>query len=226
MTIAEFSEVIGLHPDTIRKYIKQGIIKPLKTPGGQYRFTEEHVKQLLGLLTRQTNQADTDESKSVITNGQTRKKVVIYARVSSPDKSRINDLDRQIQVCKMFAAKHGLTINEVISDRASAFNFERPGLKKLLDMLFNRSISHLIVYSPDRLTRVGFNCFKVLCDLAECQILVVDQSEKLEQWNKDEFIQELVSFMHYWTSRLYGQRKYKKVLQDVFCGDNNRLQKK
>jgi len=220
MTIAEFSEVIGLHPDTIRKYIRQGIIKPLKTPGGQYRFTEEHVEQLLGLLTQHTEQEDTNKTNSIEQN-KDKKKVVIYARVSSPDKSRVDDLDRQIQVCKIFAAKHGLTIDEVISDRASAFNFERPGLKKLLDMLFKRSISHLIVYSPDRLTRIGFNCFKVLCDLAECQVLVVDQSEKLEQWNKDEFIQELVSFMHYWTSRLYGQRKYKKVLQDIFCKDNS-----
>ena len=65
MRISEFAKRVGLHPQTVRGMIKRGELKPFVTPSGQYRFTEEHIKQVLGI----------SEDK--------RGKTVIYARVST-----------------------------------------------------------------------------------------------------------------------------------------------
>ena len=60
------------------------------TPSGQYRFTEEHVRQVLGI-----------EEKP-------KGKVVIYARVSTQKQKSY--LDSQVEVCKQFLASKGMQI--------------------------------------------------------------------------------------------------------------------
>ncbi|RTZ60685.1 MAG: IS607 family transposase, partial [Gammaproteobacteria bacterium] len=66
MGIGEFAKRLGVTPLTIRRWIYKGLLKPLKTPTGRYRFTEEHLKQALTM------------------KGKTfPRKTVIYARVST-----------------------------------------------------------------------------------------------------------------------------------------------
>ena len=47
MSIGEFAKKVGVTPLTVRRWIYAGKLKPLKTVGGRYRFTEEHLKQAL-----------------------------------------------------------------------------------------------------------------------------------------------------------------------------------
>jgi len=47
MGIGEFAKKLGVTPLTIRRWIYKELLKPLKTPTGRYRFTEEHLKQAL-----------------------------------------------------------------------------------------------------------------------------------------------------------------------------------
>ena len=45
MGISEFAKRVGVTPLTIGGWIYKGLLKPLKTPTGLYRFTEEHLKR-------------------------------------------------------------------------------------------------------------------------------------------------------------------------------------
>ena len=44
----EFAQAVGVVPETVRRWIAAGKIKPQWTLGGHARFTEEHVREALG----------------------------------------------------------------------------------------------------------------------------------------------------------------------------------
>jgi len=191
MRISEFAQRVGLHPITIRRMIKRGSLKPLVTPSGQYRFTEEHIKQVLGI----------GENKQG--------KVVIYARVSTQKQKEY--LKNQVEVCKNFLASKGMQIDEVITDIASSFNFKRKGLNRLLDMCFNGDVKVLCIYSKDRLSRIAYDLFEQILKRLGIDVFIVDKSESLatDEQLKDA-VEEMISFIHYITSKIYGSRSYKK----------------
>jgi predicted site-specific integrase-resolvase len=109
--MTEFCEKVGLHRSTVINLEKKGIIKPLRTPGGVRRFTDEHVKQVYEYYYR----------KNV--SNMNNKRVVVYCRVST--KKQEDYLKNQIEACKNFAISNGLVVTDVITDIASSFNFSR-----------------------------------------------------------------------------------------------------
>ncbi len=159
MRISEFAKRVGFHPQTIRGMIKKGKLKPFITPSGQYRFTEEHIRQVLGI----------DENR--------KGKVVIYARVSTQKQKKY--LQDQVEICKKFLVSKGLQINEIITDTADSFNFKRKGLNRLLDICFNKEVKVLCIYSKDRLSRIAYDLFEQILKRLGVEILIVDNSEKL-----------------------------------------------
>ncbi len=191
MRISEFAKRVGLHPQTVRGMIKRGELKPFVTPSGQYRFTEEHIKQVLGI----------SEDK--------RGKTVIYARVSTQKQKEY--LQNQVEVCRQFLASRGLQVDEIITDTASSFNFKRKGLNKLLDMCFNGEVKTVCIYSKDRLSTVAYDLFEQMLRRLGIGVLIVENSERLitDEQLKDA-VEEMISFVHYITSKIYGSRSYKR----------------
>ena len=188
MRMKEFCQKVGLHPNTVRKLIKEGQLKPLKF-NKEYRFTEDHVRQIIGNVNRN-------------------KKNVVYARVSTAKQKE--HLSNQIDTCVNYLSSKGLETHEVITDIASSFNFKRKGLNKLLDEIFNGNVSIICIYSKDRLSRIAFDLFKNLFGRFGVEILVVNQSEcPTTNIEIRDAVEELVSFIHYITSKIYGSRSYK-----------------
>lgn len=56
--------------------------------------------------------------------------MALYARVSSADQKE--DLERQMQRLKDYAAAHGYQVTKTVSELASGLNDQRPKLMKLL----------------------------------------------------------------------------------------------
>lgn len=130
MRTSEFAKKVGLHPHTVRKLVKEGELSPVLTPSGQYRFTEEHVKQVLEM---------------------SKPKVVIYARVFSEK----GFLEKQVREVKKFWEKEGLTVDEVITDVSPSFELGT-GMLKLLNRAFKKRIRKILVYTDDRLSLTAF----------------------------------------------------------------------
>ena len=192
-SMKQFCEKVGLHRTTVLRLEELGIIKPLRTPGGVRRFTDEHVRQVFAYYGSRKPEAS-------------KKKTVIYARVSTNHQKEF--LKNQIEACKQFCAAKGWHVDEVITDTASSFNFGRKGLQRLLDLVTSSSVERVVVFDADRLSRIAFNFFDDLFKRFGAQVIVVDQAlnspEKL-----DEVTQELISFIHYITSKIYGRRRYR-----------------
>lgn len=78
--------------------------------------------------------------------------IALYARVSSVDQKE--DLERQMQRLKDYAAARGYQVSKTVSELASGLNDHRP---KLLKLLTDLTIGIIIIEHRDRLTRFGFN---------------------------------------------------------------------
>ena len=49
LTVAEVSDVLRVHPVTVRKYIKKDHIKAAKFPGGDLRIDQKDLEEFVGI---------------------------------------------------------------------------------------------------------------------------------------------------------------------------------
>jgi len=130
-------------------------------------------------------------------NSHVEENISIYCRVSSHNKK--DDLNRQIERCKIFCLNRGLTINNIYKEVASGMNDNRKQLNKMLD----NNHTTIIVENKDRLTRFGFNYLKKLLFKLNTEILVINNVDE----DKNDLMKDLISIITSFTSRYYGLRR-------------------
>jgi predicted site-specific integrase-resolvase len=107
--IGEAAKILGVTPQTLRRWEETGQFIPTKrTEGGTRYYDANH---LLGVSVQEPSFT------------------YAYARVSSQDQKE--DLARQKEVLSLYCAAKGWTY-EVIEDLGSGMNYKKRGLKKLL----------------------------------------------------------------------------------------------
>lgn len=145
-----------------------------------------------------------------ITPLKTLGKTAIYARVSSNKQKE--DLERQVQRLTKFAIAKGLTIETITKEIASGVNDERPKLTKLLK---EDNWDTLVIEHRDRLTRVGYNWFKLFLNQQGKEIIVANNATEENTDLMDDFLSIIYSF----AARLYGLRsarsKTKRIANDL-----------
>ena len=125
ITRQEASDLLGVHPDTMRRWESEGKIIPERTAGGHRRYD---VATLLG-----TKEKDG--------------KTICYARVSTrPQKE---DLQRQSLVLAGYCERKGYSY-EVISDIGSGINYNKRGLTKLIKLLLLGEVRRLVITNKDQ----------------------------------------------------------------------------
>jgi putative resolvase len=130
-------------------------------------------------------------------------RVVIYARVSSPE-----HLERQVERLTHYCTTRGYQVTQVVKEIASGVNDSRP---KLLALLKDQQATRIVVEHKDRLTRFGFRYLETLLELQGRTIEVVNVAEN----DKEDLIADLVAIVYSWTSRLYGQRRAKRKTERI-----------
>lgn len=129
---------------------------------------------------------------------------VVYARVSSHDQKK--DLVRQEQKLGRFCSENKIKY-DLISGLGSGINYNKPGLKKLIQMICLRKVSKLVLTHRDRLLRFGSPLLFILCDFFGTQVIVLDDqpNKSFEQ----ELVQDVIEIMTVFTARMYGKRAHK-----------------
>jgi putative resolvase len=123
-------------------------------------------------------------------------RVVVYARVSSPDQRR--DLDRQVARLAEWATASGHAAGEVVTEAGSGLNGKRPKLRRIVS---DPSAGVLVVEHRDRLARFGVEHLEAALVVNGRKILVADPGE-----TADDLVRDMIEVFTSMCARLYGRR--------------------
>ena len=183
----DVTKILGVTAQTLRNWDKEGKLKPSYTKSNGYRYYSEDV--ILSYTQERKTKKDIN--------------VVLYARVAS--KEQQDDLERQISNLKEYA-KDKYEKYDVISDIGSGINYEKPGLKRLIEMINKKQVDIIVVLYKDRLLRFGFELVEYFAKLNNVKIEVIDKIDK----NQDqELVEDLVQIITVFSCKLQGKRKKK-----------------
>ena len=132
--------------------------------------------------------------------------VVCYARVSSTQNKK--NLELQAERIINYANAKGYKIDDIIKEIGSGLNDNRP---KLIKLLQSKKPTVIIVEHKDRLTRFGFNYIKILCNLINCKIEIINEVDNDTQ----DLMQDFVSLITSFCARLYGLRRCKRKTEKI-----------
>src|SRR5271156_3847803 len=193
ITIQEAATFLGVSPQTLRRWEREGRGIPFqKTAGGQRRYDLAKL-----------NSAHLAQSEK-------KQLTLAYARVSCHDQKE--DLQRQEKMLEMFCISHGWSF-EIISDLGSGMNYNKSGLKKLLNKILNNEISRLVLTHKDRLLRFGAELIFALCESRGIEVILINKGS--EPSFEEELASDVLEIITVFSARLYGSRsrKNKKLIK-------------
>ncbi len=195
LRVGKAAEELGLHPITIRRWIKMGKIQAVRV-GIEARVPRAEIERLLG----QT------ESRFL----------VLYARVSGYDQKP--DLERQIErlVAWAKAERAGQEVL-VLSDIGSGLNVARKRFQQLLKLVCDDRVAEVAITYPDRLTRFGTEYLETLFISFGVTFTILDPTE--EKMPEQELTEDLLSIIASFAGKLYGMRSHKQK-ELLECAEN------
>ena len=110
---------------------------------------------------------------------------------------------------------------EVISDIGSGINYKKKGLKELIKLISQNQVDKVVVLYKDRLLRFGYELVEYIASLYNCEIEIIDNTEKSEQ---QELVEDLVQIITVFSCRLQGKRanKARKLVKELIeSGDED-----
>lgn len=187
----DMAKKLGVSVGTLQRWDRDGTLKAHRNPKGRRYYTEEQYLNYIGL----------DQNQ--------KRKVIAYSRVSN--QSQKDDLKNQNEFIKQFCNSNGIIVDEYFSDISSGLNYKRKNWNKLLDQVMNNEIETIYITYKDRFIRFGYDWFENLCHKYNTKIIVLNDKESSPQ---QELVEDLISIIHVFSSRIYGLRKYKKKIQE------------
>lgn len=194
--IKEAAAALGVSAQTLRRWEREGkLIPDERTAGGRRRYD---LARLQPELYRAVAESD--------------RRTVAYARVSSHDQK--DDLERQKQVLELYCARQGWTF-EVIADLGSGMNYQKKGLKRLLDAIVDGQIGRLVITHKDRLLRFGAELVFAICEAKSVEVVILNQGE--DTTFEEDLAKDVLEIITVFSARLYGSRsrKNQKLIEGV-----------
>ena len=181
-TPSQLSRHIGVQPQTLRLWEESGVLRATKTKNGHRRYVyNEKQEQILKERCQQSCN-------------------VIYATVSSYKQSA--DLQRQIEFLQSKYPDY-----TVVKDIGGGVNFQRRGLKTLLERAMSGTLKRLVVAHKDRLCRFGFELLEWLFARYGVVLEVVEDNEKDDY---GDIATDVLAVVTHFSAKLRGSRNYQR----------------
>lgn len=189
LTLKKVAESLGVDKTTLRLWDKSGKLKAIRTQGGHRRYKESDVLSLMG---------------EKPTSGDNENVVAIYARVSSGEQKQKGDLDRQKGRLWEYCREKGYSVDYVFEEVGSGLNDNRSKLMQMMKLAEERKISRVIIEHKDRLIRFNKN---ILIKYFNSHNVTVEWvSEVLPQSFESELVEDMLSLIASFSSKIYGKR--------------------
>jgi putative resolvase len=197
--IGQAAKILGVSIQTLRRWEEIGYLMPDRISQGKTRYYD--LDKLIG--------------KKILENDLT----ISYARVSSHDQK--DDLQRQAEVLSTYCTRQGWNF-QVIQDLGSGMNYQKKGLKTLINMILEAKIARLVLTHKDRLLRFGAELIFALCEAKHIEVVIINKGDEVSF--EEELAQDVLEIITVFSARLYGSRSRKnKKLVDaarVLIGDD------
>src|SRR5436305_3086823 len=184
--LSQAAHELGLHPITVRRWIKAGRIQVIQV-GREVRIPRVEIEKIVGTL-----------------DGRL---VVLYARVSGHGQKA--DLDTQIERLRTWAeiARKGSELL-VLSDVGSGLKASRRHLQRLLKLICEDKVAEVVITYEDRLTRFGQEYLETLFACFGVTLTVLEPGA--EKTPEQELTEDLLALIASFSGRLYGMRSHKQ----------------
>lgn len=179
--------MVGRSVSTLQRWDRDGVLKARRTPTDRRYYTHDDYLAVIGQKPKE-------------------RKTVAYVRVSSA--AQKPDLVNQRAAVEQFCLASGRVVAEYLEDVGSGLDYKRKNFLRLMEQVERGEISEIVVAHKDRLVRFGFEWFEKFADDHGAKIVVMN-AEALSP--EEEMVQDLLSIVHCFSSRLYGLRRYKKA---------------
>lgn len=195
LDVRQAADYLGRAVKTLQRWERQGRLIPSgRTPTNRRVYNKEQLDSFLGQR-REVPQPT---------------RIVAYCRVSSV--AQKPDLKNQRTVIEEFCVSRGLADVEYLEEIAGGLNFKRKVFAAIMDSIEQNEIAMLVIAHKDRLCRFGFEWFERHCKKHGCEMLILN-TEKVSP--EQEMVQDLMTIVHCFSSRLYGLRNYRKALKEA-----------
>jgi predicted site-specific integrase-resolvase len=200
-SVAQFAKQVGVSVKTLQRWDREGRLKAKRTLSGRRYYNEADLATALNLPQRPAA-----------------RRTIAYCRVSSP--AQRPDLQNQRAALSSYAVSQQFVVDDWMMEIGGGLNFERKRFLALVDAIVAGEVERVLIAHQDRLARFGFALIKHLCETHHTEVVVMNtQTLSPEQ----ELVQDLMSIIHCFSSRLYGLRNYRKALEKALK-DENRAQ--
>lgn len=184
-TIGEVSKKASISTQTLRKWDNEGKFKAdYRSEGGKRFYSKETLDKIL-------------MQHLIVKN----KMVVGYCRV--PHDDNIDELKEQIEAIQSRIDVHNLTDkypnSDIITDVGTSIS-NITGIKRLVTLIASGKVDRLIIYSNDSLGVSNFEFIKILCEVHDTELEIIDNFSK--QMIGVE--RELVDYLKYLHGRTYN----------------------
>lgn len=156
-SINKFSKLIGVTPQTLRNWEREGKLIPVKKSDNGYRYYSEEQRILLSH------------------GGLKDRKVIGYCRVSTQNQDE--ELEQQVSNIKTYCLANGYQF-EIITDIGSEENLLRDGLSKLIDKVVAGEISKIVIMNRNILADKSFEFIESLCTRLGTLIEIIDSTKE------------------------------------------------
>jgi len=177
---------LGLHPLTVRRWIKQGKLQAVRV-GLEARIPRSEIERFVG---------KTDE-----------RLLILYARVSGHGQKA--DLERQKELLVAWANENrpGRRLL-LLFDIGSGISTTRKQLQRLLRLVVHDEVAEIAITYPDRLTRFGQDYLNVLFESFGTTLTVLEPDET--KTPEADLVRDMLSLIASFSGRLYGMRSHKQ----------------
>lgn len=190
--ISQVSQLLGVDKVTLRRWDREGRLKPQRTVGGHRRYLLSDIKRLQGI-------SENDLVTNIVSN-----KVVVYCRVSSHEQKQKGDLERQKGRLLEYCIKNKYEVEQIFDEVGSGMSDTRSKLHRVCDLAEKRKFSKIIVEHKDRLTRFNYKIYERYFKSLGIEIIIVEQT--LPKSYEAELVEDIMSLVASSSSKVYGKR--------------------
>ena len=190
-SVTQFAKHVGVSVKTLQRWDREGRLTAKRTVSGRRYYDEADLATALNLPQRRGN-----------------RRTVAYCRVSSP--AQRPDLQNQRTALERYTQAKQIPVDEWIMEIGGGLNFERKRFLKLVDAILAGEVERVVIAHQDRLVRFGFALLKHVCEMHQTELVVMN-SEPLSP--EQELVQDLMSIVHCFSSRLSRLRNSRKALE-------------